>query len=482
MSLYTPQPRQALLHKTTAQQILYGGQAGGGKSHCIRWDAIDFCLNCPGLRAVIFRRTTKQLEQNHIEHIRQLPSFLGAYNETRKTFHFVTGSMLIFKHLEHEHDVDDIQGWEIHWAGVDEAGQCTPYQLGYIKSRIRVPSDLKEKWPQGYAEKLPRLALSANPGGPGHYYLKERFIDPAPPETIFHDEHMRDESDPNDRGATTIFIPASLDDNQYLGTEYRRQFSDMPEWQQKMYRDGDWDIVAGAYFDCWDPNVHVVDPFPIPDYWTRFRACDWGFSTPFCVLWFAVSDGTPIKTKYGEVSFPDGALIVYREWYGSKRGNVGLKMDGGRHAQKIKSVEQHENVRYGVADPSMWRRDSGPSAAEHAFRSGINWRKADNNRPTGWAEVYARLNNGGDEPMLYIFDTCKHVIKTIPVLERDEKDLEDVKKQGEDHPGDALRYGCMSRPMKSVKEEPQDPYEAFKKPLMLPPVPEKMKTVRHKII
>lgn len=467
---YTPQPRQALLHATNANQILYGGQAGGGKSHALRWDAIDFCINCPGLNAVLFRRTMPQLERNHVAEIRKLPKALGEYNETKKVFNFVNGSSIVFKHLEHEHDVDDIQGWEIHWAGVDEAGQCTEYQLEYIKSRIRIPDSLKEKWSalgkQAYVDRLPRLALSANPGGVSHHYLKERYIDPAVPGEIFRDSFTRDETDPDDEGAPTVFIQSTLDDNKYLGKEYRRQFAGLPEWQKKMLRDGDWNVVAGAYFDCWTgewSENHIIKPFQIPAYWTRFRALDWGFATPFGVLWFAVSDGSPVETKHGEVSFPKDALIVYREWYGSEKGNKGLRLPAEDVANGIKSRES-EKITYGVADPAMWRTDSGPSAAEKMRRNGVIFGRADNQREAGWLELYTRMVSDG----LYIFETCRDLIRTVPSLERDDKNMEDVKKGGEDHLGDTLRYGVMSRPFRSKK--PDGP-KVMDTRIYLPPVP-----------
>lgn len=466
---YEPQPRQALLHNTTANQILYGGQAGGGKSHALRWDAIDFCINCPGLNAVLFRRTMPQLERNHVAEIRKLPKALGEYNETKKVFNFINGSSIVFKHLEHENDVDDIQGWEIHWAGVDEAGQCTEYQLEYIKSRIRIPDSLKEKWrglgKSPYVDRLPRLALSANPGGVSHHYLKERYIDPAPPEELFCDHFTRDEEDPDDKGAVTVFIPSTLADNKYLGKEYRRQFSGLPEWQKKMLRDGDWDVVAGAYFDCWAEfsRNNIIKPFSIPDYWTKFRALDWGFATPFDVLWLAVSDGSPIDTKHGEVSFPKDALIVYREWYGSEKGNKGLRMPAENVAKGILERES-EKVKYGVADPAMWRTDSGPSAAEKMRREGVIFGRADNQREAGWLELYTRMVNDG----LYIFDTCRALLRTLPALERDDRNMEDVKKGGEDHPADTLRYGVMSRPFRAKK--PEKPKKMDTR-IYLPPVP-----------
>lgn len=396
------------------------------------------------------------MEQNHIVKIRQeLPPEAGVYQETKKTYTFANGSMLIFKHLEHEHDVDDIQGWEIHWAGVDEAGQCTPYQLEYIKTRLRISEELKDKWvklgKKNYVDRLPRCVFSANPGGESHHYLKTRFIDPSPPEVVFADPHTRDENDPQDKGALTQFIPSTLDDNQYLGAEYRRQFSGLPEWQKKMLRDGDWNVVAGAFFDCWNTQKHVIKPFTIPEHWTRFRAMDYGFATPFSIGWYAVSDGGPCREDGS--GYPKGCLIRYREWYGSKRDengqhtNVGLRMDPYEVGVRAHQSEAQEDVKYGVCDPSAWRVDTGVFAAEKMGNGGLVFGKADNKRVAGWQEMYSRLDSG----MLLFFDTCTEAIRTIPSLMRSEQDPEDVEKRGEDHIGDEVRYACMSRPQESKK-------------------------------
>ena len=423
----------------------------------MRWDAIDFCLACPGLTAVLFRRTLPQLERNHVMQIRQeLPKELGVYNETKKEFRFVNGSILIFKHLEHEKDVDDIQGWEIGWAGVDEAGQLTPYQINYIRSRIRIDTKTLAAWEKdvpNHAQRLPRLVLSSNPGGVSHHFLKETFIDPAPAETYFYDKTLASERNP--KGVKSIFIPATLRDNTYLGPQYEAQFGGLPEWQQRMLRDGDWDVVPGAFFESWGPK-NVIMPFTVPDHWTRFRAWDWGFATPFAIGEFVVSDGEEITNKAGEkVSYPSGALIMVWEYYGSEKGNKGLRLPADQVAKHV--LTNRGRVSYDIADDSMWRTDSGTCAAERVHREGITLTQAASKvglRITGWQEVYSRIRDG----MFLCFNTCHHLMRTLPTLEADKNNPEDVQKGGEDHLADMVRYACMSRPYVSAKpEEPDDP-------------------------
>ena len=179
---------------------------------------------------------------------------------------------------------------------------------------------------------------------------------------------------------------------------------------------------------------------------------DWGSAKPFAVLWLAVSDGvdTPV---------PRGALVVYREWYGSTgEPNVGLQLPAQEVGQGIKARDGEEKILDEVLDPSAFSHDGGPSIAE---RMGLGWRRADNSRVAqrgamgGWDEVRARLRGNEGKPALYIFATCPHLIRTLPALQHDTLKPEDVDTDGEDHAPDALRYGCMSRPF--TRDAPNTP-------------------------
>ena len=445
---YDPQTRQKLMHQTQATQILYGGAAGGGKSHSLRWDAYDFCMKNPGCMAYLIRKSHPQLEANHILPLkRELPKELGNYNETKKRFDWWNGSTLQFRHCEYDRDLHDFQGWECHWLGIDEASQLNEEHIKYMKTRVRLgswkPTDPAAK------KRLPRCVMTSNPGGPSHHYLKELFIDAGPPEVVFYDSMMKNPKNPEHKGWSSIFIPARMDDNQYLDDDYAGQFGQLPEWQAQQLRDGDWNVVPGAFFDCWNQD-NVIKPFTPPPYWAKFRSADWGFATPFSVGEWVVSDGTEVETPEGPRNFPEGALIRVWEWYGNEKGNKGLRMDAQAVGSKIRL--QRGKCLPGPGDPSMWRSDMGPSAAEKMAAGGVIFFRGDNQREAGWQEMYARIN----ENMLFVFDTCYDFIRTIPVLCADPLNPNDVLKGGEDHVGDETRYMCMSRPYKK-KEPPKIP-------------------------
>jgi hypothetical protein len=431
---YDPQPKQALLHKCRARQILFGGAVGGGKSHALRWDCIAFCCENPGLQAYIFRRSLPELESNHIQQIKkELPTELGNFSESRKRFEFYNGSYIQFQYLERDSDCDRIQGAEIHFAGVDEAGQLSAYQLGYIKSRLRLG---------GYEPKqtqyLPRLVMTANPGGISHNFLKALYIDPSPPETYFYDVTMIDPRNKSDKGWLSMYIPSRMEDNKFIDPNYGASLSGLPFELARALREGDWDLVVGSFFgDVFRRDRHVVKPFEIPEHWVRFRSFDWGSTKPFCVGWYTVAQQSD--------EFPDGALIKYREWYGAAGPDRGLKLTAEEVAQGIKSREGYERIDYSVADPSIWKWESGPSIGERMAKLGVRFRRADNSRVAGWDQIRQRLIGEDNTPMLYLFETCTDLIRTLPLMQHDQHRPEDINTKQEDHAVDELRYSAMSR-------------------------------------
>ena len=253
------------------------------------------------------------------------------------------------------------------------------------------------------------------------------------------------------------YIPAKLNDNPTLlenDPDYADRLAGLgSEMLVAAMLDGSWDIVDGAYFDEFDREVHVMKPFTIPHHWARLMALDWGYSKPFCVLWAAVSDGT-FMLPDGRF-MPKDALVVYREWYGSTgEPDVGLRMEPREVAKGILDRSRGEKFARMVADPAIWGTQTGESPAEMINRAGVRFHKADNARIAGWLQVHARLK--GDpkaddkRPLLYFFDTCQNLIRTLPALMHDQHKVEDVDTTMEDHAPDTLRYVCMARPRANV--------------------------------
>ena len=431
---YTPQPRQLVLHQTKARQILYGGAAGGGKSKAIRWDGIAFCLQNAGCQAYLFRRSLNELEKNHIVPLRrELPSQLGLgnYNETRKCYEFKNGSILWMCFCDREQDVTIYQGAEMHWIGIDEAAHMTPFQIGYLKSRNR----LGDWTPEIDKDRLPRFVMGSNPGGPGHNYLKQIFLNQAPPETIFHDTTMRNPNDSEDKGWPSIFIPAKIADNKFIDVGYEASFGGLPPELARALREGDWDAVVGQALHTLSRTRHGLRPFKPPIHWTRFQVIDWGTASPFSIGWYCVSDGAELAGKEGYPPrwLPSGAVIRYAEWYGwNGQSNQGCRLAPQSVAKGIieKETQRNEIMDYRIGDTEMWAMKSGPSVQEWFLEADprLVMRRAEKDRKRNYQEIQARLAGNPrfledgtieEDPMFFVTLDCTHFWRTTPSLTLD---------------------------------------------------------------
>lgn len=442
--------KQAMALGTTATEVLYGGAAGGGKSHLLRVAAVTWANTVPGLQVYLFRRQLPDLVKNHLEGPKGFRALLAPFVAARvveiveREIRFPNGAKIYLCHCRNEADRFGYQGAEIHVLLIDELTHFTDPMYRFLRGRVRAVG-LGGGGPARPV--LPRILCASNPGNIGHAWVKAAFIDNAVPMAL---RPMPD----GEGGMMRQYIPARLDDNPYMTEDdptYRARLRGQGAAALvRAMEDGDWSVVDGAFFDCWASARHVVPPFRIPAWWLRFRAFDWGAAAPFSVGWWAVA-GEDLALPGGS-SIPRGALVRYREWYGAAAPNVGLKLTNEAIAAGIAAREAGEPIAYGVADPSIFRSDGGPSIAEQMARRGIRWRRADNRRVaragpiSGWDQVRQRLVGDGDgRPMLACFATCTDSIRTIPALQHDAGNAEDLDTNGEDHAADEWRYACMSR-------------------------------------
>ena len=447
-------------------EACYGGSRGGGKSDAsLGLNAIRAGRYRDAYRGLFLRKHLTDLE-DAITRAKEIYFPVGAeWHEQKKKFTFPGGGELTFAYLKADKDAEKYQGRNLTDVSVEELTQ-----IADSKPIMKLAASLRS------AHGVPcQFRATCNPGGPGHSWVKSRYIDPAP-------LGFKPIVDP-ETGLDRVFIPSRVWDNKALmeadpGYINRLKMSaGGSEALLKAWLYGDWDAIEGAYFDNWDQTKHVIHPFEIPKHWLRFRSMDWGSAVPFAILWFAVSDGEEFETPSGQkLWFPRGALIVYREYYGMADGqpNVGLKLTAeqvceggqstidGKHHKGIVEREKGDEINYGVASPDMFKQDGGPSVAERHFKCGVLWRSADNRRVArhgaigGWDQVRSRLNGIDKNPMLYVFSNCIHLIRTLPIMQHDPDRPEDVA-DGEDHGPEALRYGCMSRPW--TVEQPAKPKE-----------------------
>lgn len=454
--------RQSVAFESPATEMLYGGAAGGGKSHLLRVAAIAWCIAVPGLQVYLFRRTFPDLFKNHMEGPHGFPALLAPWvdggfckiNYSKGAIEFGNGSKIHLCHCQYEKDVFGYQGAEIHVLLMDELTHFTRSQYVYLRSRVRMAGlDV----PDAMRGRFPRIVNGSNPGGVGHNWVKALFVDFAPAMELRR--AARD-----DGGLLRQFIPAKLEDNPSLS-------EDDPDYEMRLeglgdpalvraMRSGDWDIVAGGMFDdVWDRSVHMIPAFPVPESWRIDRAFDWGSSKPFSVGWWAESDGTPATLRSGDVRhFPRGTLVRIGEWYGwdGKNPNVGLRLadaDIGRGtAEREKRAAWGERVKPGPADSMIFDVPPGrTSIAAEMAKFGPKYTEADKtpgSRKNGWQAMRRMLlaarNGDRENAGLYAFDTCTQFARTIPTLPRSERDPDDVDTQAEDHIADETRYRILA--------------------------------------
>jgi len=316
------------------------------------------------------------------------------------------------------------QGQSYTWIGVDELPQYpSPDIYNFLRSSLR-----------SVDPNIPvYMRSTGNPGNIGSQWVREMFVDPSESNKTFEVEVS---TPTGTKKISRRFISAKLQDNPYLTQteDYYVMLASLPEVQRKQFLEGDWDAFEDSSFPEFNKAIHVVDPFEVPKGWQKFRSADWGYASPACVLWFAIDY--------------DNNLWVYREFYTKK-------LTADVFARKVLMLEKDEYIRYGVLDASTWARrgDIGPSIAETMIQVGCQWRPSDRtprSRISGKLEIHKRLkpsDNKKKEPGLRIFSTCRNLIRTLPLLPLDENNPEDINTDAEDHAYDALRYGCMSRPI-----------------------------------
>lgn len=389
----------------SADEILFGGAAGGGKSFGQIADALLYALKHPGSKQLVLRRTFAELEKSLIRtSLALFPRSVYSFNASSHTGKFKNGSCIDFGYCAAENDVYQYQSAEYDVIRFDELTHFTESQYVYLISRVR-----------GVAPYPRCVKSSTNPGGIGHAWVKARFIDPAPPGALFSAEN----------GITRCFIPALLDDNAFLAKsdpDYKKRLTSLPDRERRALLFGDWNIFDGQYFSEFSSAKHVCCPFEIPKGWRKYRTVDYGLDRLVC-LWIAVS--------------PDRRAYVFREFCES---NLPIS----RAAEEIcRHTPPGEDIYATLAPPDLFGRaqESGRSKAHIFAENGVNFTKTSNDRETGWLAIKELLRDSESGARLQIFSHCRELIRCLPALTVDPQRPTDCKNEPHEltHAPDALR-------------------------------------------
>lgn len=434
-----PNEKQKLFFADRHKYVAYGGARGGGKSWAVRVKAVLLALRYPGIIIMIIRRSYPELRANHIEPMRKMVGKTCArYNDSKKEYLFKNSSTILFRYCASEKDMDTYQGTEADIIFIDEATHFEEKVFRMFVACLRGVNTFPK-----------RVYLTCNPGGKGHAWVKRLFID----------RRFNDDENPADYA----FIQALVDDNRALMAtqpDYKKQLEALPPKLRDAWLYGRWDIFEGQFFEEFVDNpkgyaertwTHVIPAFKPPSSWRRFRSFDFGYSKPFSCGWWAVDH--------------DGVLYRICELYGcTATPDEGVKWPVDKIFSEIARIEREHpylagHSINGVADPAIWQENGGVSIAEVAARHGVYFKRGDNARIPGWMQMHYRLAFDAEgHPMMYIFDTCKSFIRTIPTLVYSDTKPEDLDTTQEDHIADETRYMCMLNPIAPrIKSEPAAP-------------------------
>lgn len=409
-----PQPgAQQLAVMCPVMDLHYGGARGGGKTDFLIGDcAIKAETYGEHFSGAIFRRTKDEMADIE-SRARAILGPTGAENiVSDKLWRMPGGGQIRFTFLDALEDADRIQGWNLTYIGIDEAGN------------VPDPAPMDRLWASlRSARGVPVYRRStSNPGGEGHLWVKQRYI------SLGGWKVHRFQPDPDLASGIwvdRVFIPARLEDNKILLASdpgYPARVAMVGDkLLARAWRTGDWDLLRGSYFSFFNGTYPHVQSVPkMQPWWPRYLSCDWGFSTAGALHWGAWDGGT---------------LWIYRE----------LTISGDTPeavGRKIVALSSGENISaFFLSHDAFELRTSPRSIAQEisdiTSLAGIPPpTSATYDRVNGAQLLYQGLVNGS----VVICDTCETLIATLPTLQRDPRRPEEIRKNSRDHWFDSARY------------------------------------------
>lgn len=429
--------------------LFLGGGRGGGKSYALALLALRHVEQYGSRARVLYvRRTYKGLADFELLTRELFATVYGQgarYNAAEHVWRFPNGGYLELGQLETHADYAKYQGRSFTLMMADEVGQFgSPDLLDILRSNLRGPADVPV-----------RVALAANPGGPGHFWIAKRYVFRAAPWSAFHEPNSKRQ---------WVYAPSTFAGNTFIDrAQYQDQLEAACPHDPELLRAwtlGDWTVARGAYFaSVLDEDRNAVAPWDaIPSGWGTYLAHDFGSSAPSATYIIAKSPGAvgPDGGYYARDSLVlvDELATVKRD-----RPTEGLGWTVPVLAEEILRMCARWGVRpYGVADDAIFAKTGHAtgSIADEFTAAGVFFSPAKKaERIAGWQIMRRLLADAGkpDVPGLYVSRACSYFWETVPYLPRDEKRVDDLDSSGPDHAADAVRYGCLRHALDMVEME-----------------------------
>lgn len=421
--LWQPQPGpQTDFSQRWEFEVLYGGSKGGGKTDILLMEGLRQ-INNPRYHACLFRRTFPRLQEIIDRAHMYFPKVGGKWKGAEHRWVFPSGARYDFRHIQTEEDKFNYHGQEFHYMAFDQVEEFAESIYEFMLMQIRTSDPTIRTY----------VRASANPGGIGHVWVKNRWIDNKEP----YKRYVNKVSllDGRVLEMDSCFIPAKVYDNKILidaNPLYLAQLMSIkdPALKRAML-DGDWDVFAGQYFTEWSRDKHVIEPIKLDPHWKRVISLDWGFNDPSACYWYALA--------------PDSRVYMYRELYESK-------LKASELGEKICQLSKGESVSYMTASPDMFAKRGGDHTHGESIADILKMKirdvcpikPADNDRVNGWQRMREWLSDAPDgKPYLQVFSNCVNLIRTLPSLIRDDHNVEDVDDKCDDHAGECLIAGTQ---------------------------------------
>jgi phage terminase large subunit len=351
-------PVQKRFVASVAPELMYSGAFGAGKTRALCEKVVYLSLKHPGNRGLVCRKTEVSARATTLRTLLDgdgklppalLPQHIAAHSRSDRTITLVNGSEIIYGGLFGEG-----RGWinslNLGWAAVDQAEELDLDDWQLLQGRLRLD-----------AVPVRQVFGACNPRHPGHWIYQRFFIERPPRAELVTDATF---------------------DNPHLPADYLARLETFTGPFYERFVLGRWVGLEGLVYDNFDPTVHVIDLFPLPAGWRRWRSIDFGYTNPFVCLW-----ACEVGVDAG-AALPEGAVVIYREIYFSRRRVA----EHGAHIRRLSAGERFAAT---FAD-----HDAADRAELHA--QGVPSVAASKDISTGLQTVRAWLGDG-DTPRLFFF-------------------------------------------------------------------------------